>query len=204
MELNEAIGRISEIHKRLVRTETFRGFHSLTVGFTGLLGIVAAFVQGNCIERPIEHIGDYLTLWVGAALVNLVVIGAELAYRWMSTDSPLKQRLTVQAIQQFSPCLAAGGLFTGIIVTCAPEAVWILPGLWAVFFSLGVFACCRLLPSSVAWVGAYYMLAGAICLIAGRGEYVLSPWLMAGTFGIGQWLAAGILSYSLERDHEQI
>jgi hypothetical protein len=74
-----------------------------------------------------------------------------------------------------------------------------LPGLWAICFSLGVFASCRLLPRPVFWVGVHYLVSGTIVLAIGNGTYALSPWLMAGTFGVGQLLAAGILYYSLER-----
>lgn len=203
MELKEAILRISEIHTQLARTERFQGFRSLTVGFSGALGILAAVIQANCVPEPTERLGDYLRLWVGAALVSLVVVGIELAYRWMTADSPLKHRLTVQAIQQFSPCLVAGAIITTIIASRSPHIAWVLPGLWSILFSLGIFACTRLLPNAITWVGVYYMVAGSLCLTMGHQKYALSPWLMVGSFGIGQFLAAVILAYTLEQRDEQ-
>lgn len=202
MELDDAIGRISEIRTQLARTETFRGFRALTVAFSGALGVAAAVVQASCIPQPVERLGDYLRLWIGAALVNLIVIGVELAYGWSITDSPLKRRLTIQAIQQFAPCVLAGAVMTGVIAASAPEIAWVLPGLWAMLFSLGVFACCRLLPGPMHWLGAYYMVSGAVCLAFGRGEFSLSPWLMVGTFAAGQLLAAGILASAMDQSHE--
>jgi hypothetical protein len=203
MDLDEAIGRISDIRVQLARTETFRGFRSVTTGFTGLFGIVAAVIQANSIAQPVERVWEYLNLWVGVALLNLLVVGSELAYRWSSTDSPLKRRLTIEAIRRFSPCLLAGGALTAVVATCAPEIAWVLPGLWALFFSLGLLACGRLLPRAMSWVGAYYMASGTVCLALGDGAHSLSPWLMVGTFGTGQFLAAGILAYTLEGGHEQ-
>ncbi len=77
-----------------------------------------------------------------------------------------------------------------------------LPGLWAVLFSLGVFASCRLLPKPTFWVGVFYLLAGCVGLIFGPGDLALSPWLMGGTFGTGQLLTACILYWTLERPYD--
>lgn len=204
MDLDDALGRISDIRAQLVRTEMFRDFRSLTVGFSGLLGIAAAGVQADCIPQPVERVSDYVDLWVGVALVNVLVVGAELAYRWSATDSPLKRRLTVLAIRQFTPCLVAGLALTVIVTRFAQDIAWTLPGLWAILFSLGVFACCRLLPRATFWVGLHYMASGTIALALGNGPHALSPWMMVGTFGFGQLLAAGILYYTLERSHVQL
>jgi hypothetical protein len=77
-----------------------------------------------------------------------------------------------------------------------------LPGLWALFFSLGVFASCRLLPRAVCIAGVWYLVAGVLALAWGQGPAALSPWTMGITFGIGQLLTAVILHFTLERfDH---
>ena len=80
-----------------------------------------------------------------------------------------------------------------------------MPGLWMVLFALGVFASARLLPREVFGVAAFYLLAGILTLLiscdAARG-WRLSPWLMGGTFGMGQMALAAILYYRLERRHD--
>ena len=112
----------------------------------------------------------------------------------------LARDMTVLATEQFLPCLAIGALLTLCIVQSTPQVAWMLPGLWAFVFGLGVFASCRLLPPQAVWVGIYYTTCGCICLSWGaRSENVLSPWLMAVTFGGGQLLAAAILYCTLER-----
>jgi hypothetical protein len=78
-----------------------------------------------------------------------------------------------------------------------------LPGLWCVLFSLGVFASYRLLPASVFWVGVYYLLCGVGNLWWGQGDNALAPWLMGVSFGGGQLLSAAILYWKLERKHER-
>jgi len=79
-----------------------------------------------------------------------------------------------------------------------------LPGLWAILFGLGVFASSQLLPRPTFWIGVHYLASGTICLVLGGGAAALSPWMMAGTFGLGQLLAALILYYTLERGYEEL
>jgi len=67
MELQEALTQISEIRAQMARVETFRGYRSVTVGFTGLSAILAAVLQTVWIPEPESHMTAYLVLWIGAA-----------------------------------------------------------------------------------------------------------------------------------------
>ena len=68
-----------------------------------------------------------------------------------------------------------------------------LPGLWQVLFSLGIFASCRLLPRATFGVAVFYLASGLTCLALARGEAAFSPWAMGLPFGVGQLLAAAVL-----------
>jgi hypothetical protein len=70
-----------------------------------------------------------------------------------------------------------------------------IPGLWQVIFSLGVFSSCRFLPRQMVWAGAWYLLSGLTCITLGDGR-ALSPWAMGVAYGAGQLLVAGILLLS--------
>jgi len=70
--------------------------------------------------------------------------------------------------------------------------LWILPGLWQVIFSLGIFSSCRFLPRPMIAAGVWYMLTGLLCLTL-DGRRAFEPWTMGLAFGIGQLLVAGIL-----------
>lgn len=199
MELREALAQITEIRAQMARTETFRGYRSLTVGFSGLLALVGAAVQTVWIPQPGRNIDAYLALWIGIAAVSMVVCGAEMAFRCYRASSPLTRQVTLLAVEQFLPCIVAGGAMTYAMVRFAPQSLWMLPGLWAIVFSLGVFASCRLLPRQVFWVATYYLAAGVAVLALAREDAAFSPWAMAGVFGVGQWLTAVILYFTLER-----
>ena len=108
--------------------------------------------------------------------------------------------MTRLALDQFVPCLVAGGLLTMVMAVSVPEGLVLLPGLWQILFGLGIFASCRLLPRAIWYVAAFYLLAGLGTLIVARGPMALAPWAMGGPFGIGQLMAAGVLYWTLERD----
>ena len=204
MELRQALAQVSEIREQLARTEVFRGYRSLTVGFSGLMGLAAASVQAAWLPQPTERLGTYLTLWIGAAAVNVVVVGAEMWSRARMARTELARQTTLFAVEQFMPALVAGGLLTVVIAQRASESAWMLPGLWAVLFSLGIFASCRLLPRAVFIVGVWYLVGGILALAWGQAELALSPWFMGITFGAGQLLAAVILHITLERSDERL
>jgi hypothetical protein len=142
-----------------------------------------------------------LTLWLGAAVVSAVAAGLEMALRcWRSTNS-LSRDLTWLAVEQFLPCLAAGGLLTFVLAAFAQDSLWLLPGLWQILFSLGIFASYRLLPRATFGVAVFYMAAGVGNLALAQGDLALSPWFMGIPFAIGQLYAAGVLYWTLERTH---
>lgn len=203
MHVREALSQISEIRLRVAQTETFRGYRSATVASSGILALVGAVVQKLWIPEPADHIQAYLGLWIGIAAICVVTAGAELAVRSYSARSLLARQVTLLAVGQFVPCMIAGALLTYAVVEFAPESVWMLPGVWSIVFSLGVFASWRLLPKAMFWVAVYYMGAGITCLVLTRGDAALSPWTMASTFGIGQLTTAAILYFGLERSHGQ-
>jgi hypothetical protein len=199
MELRQALAHVSEIREQLARTEVFRGYRSLTVAFSGVVGIVTAVVQAIWLPQPNERLVAYLVLWVGAATINVIVVGAEMCARACSARTSLARQTTIFAAQQFLPALVAGALLTLVIARQASDVAWMLPGLWAILFSLGIFASCRLLPRAVSVAGLWYLAAGVFALIWGQGAAALSPWIMGTAFGGGQLLTAYILWLTLER-----
>ena len=201
MELREALQQISDIRQQMARSEVFRGYRSLTVGFSGVLGLLAAAVQPYWVVSPATDLARYLFLWVGVAMISATIAGAELFLRAKTAGEGLTREMTRLAVEQFLPCLVVGALLTVCIWRNAPSVAWMLPGLWSLIFGLGIFASCRLLPSWVIWAGVYYVTCGCLALRWGQGEHAFAPWQMAISFGGGQLLCAAILYWTLERSH---
>ncbi len=201
MELEEALARVSEIRMQIARSEPFRGYRSATAAFSSLVAVGTAAVQPVVIRDPAEDPVGYLLVWIAAAIVSVALTAVEMTVRCRSSASPTAARLTWLAVEQFLPCTIAGSVLTLVLSLAAPENLWMLPGLWGIVFSLGVFASSRLLPRPVFWVALYYLACGAAALALAQGEWAFSPWAMGITFGGGQALAAAVLYLTLERNH---
>jgi hypothetical protein len=201
MQLRDALSQISEIRQQMADAQVFRGYRAATTAFTALVAVAAALAQAQWVAEPTRHVHTYLGLWCAAALLNVAVVGAEMIVRCRRAGSPLQTQITRVVADQFVPSLVAGGLLTLVVAQFALDCLWMLPGLWAVLFSLGIFASRRFLPRSIAIAGGYYLLAGLYCLTLERGTKALSPWTMGTVFGAGQLLTALILYWTLERKH---
>jgi hypothetical protein len=201
MELHEALDQLSEIRLQIACTESFRGYRSATAAFSGTVAILAAAIQFVVVPEPAADPRGYLLLWVAAAILSVAVTGIEMVVRCRRAASATAVRMTWMAVEQFLPCTIAGAVLTFVVALRALESAWILPGLWGVLFSLGIFASSRLLPRQVVWVGLYYLTSGALSLAFAQGAMAFSPWVMGCTFGGGQFLAAMVLYLTLERNH---
>ena len=163
------------------------------------MAFAAGAVQSAFIHEPAEQVGRYLALWMGLAALNLAICLGDIWLRYRRSAGLLHQETTHLALGQFFPCLAAGGLLTAVLARFAPQAAWMLPGLWAILFSLGLFASWRLLPRPIFGVAIYFLAGGVYALSLGDGQSALSPWVMPLLFGVGQLLTAAVLLLS-ERD----
>jgi hypothetical protein len=193
MELREALTEIASIRRQIAAAEKFRGYRALPVASGGALALIAAVAQTAILPEPSSDLGGYVGWWiVVAALAGAIPVG-DVLQRQAGRNS-LRATLIRLACEQFAPCVAAGALLTWVIVVSAPSVGWMLPGLWSVLFSLGLFASCRLLPASTFAVAVWYLLGGCVVLAIGPERGGLRPWTMATLFGIGQLAAAAALS----------
>lgn len=199
MELDQAVQQIDAIWNQVARSATFRGYRSRSVACTGLLGVVAAALQPVLVPDPANRINSYLALWTGVASVSALGVLVELSIRYLRTRSRLDRETTLRAVEQFAPCLLIGAVVTWVLGEVAVDALWMLPGLWALLFSLGTFASARSVASGVNLVAIHYALAGIACLAWARGDSAFSPWAMGLTFGGGQLLMAAVLYFQVER-----
>src|SRR5262245_6800958 len=202
MELHDALTHIAEIRLRMAETELFRGYRAVPVAFSGAAAVAAALVQAAQVPEPMHDLPQYLLLWIATAAVSVLAVGLTMLARDQFGKTSTTRAAAWLALGQFAPCLLAGALVTLAVVRGAPEHAELLPGLWQVLFSLGVFASNRLMPRATFAIGLWYLLAGTISLVLARGQFALSPWAMGVPFGIGQLATAAILYWALERRHE--
>jgi hypothetical protein len=200
MRFTDALSQISEIHEHLAKGEVYRGFRSLPVALSGVCGLAAASLQPRLL--PLDDARAGLFYWLTVAAVGGVIGGSEILYNYLFIDDPFAQRRTRKVVGQFVPCLAAGAAITWGLARWSDAMIPVLPGLWAIVFSLGIFAARPYLPRAIGWVALYYLAAGVRLLWLGTDAGSLWGWNLGGTFGAGQLGAALVLYWNLERtDH---
>ncbi|HEX8324470.1 MAG TPA: hypothetical protein VF595_11220 [Tepidisphaeraceae bacterium] len=192
MRIAEAMDQIALIREQVARAEMFRGYRAATTAFSGVVAIVASYVTAILTRNSAITDGTYLAVWCGAAGLCLLVVGLDVAWRVRRSQSLLQRDLTWSAVEHFMPALTAGGLLTLVLYQFAFETIWMLPGLWMILFGLGIHASRRLLPRFSGLIAGYYLASGLFVLSL-REWAAFNPWTMGAVFGLGQFMAAGLL-----------
>jgi hypothetical protein len=191
-DLHKALGDIRSIRRQMARSTEFRGYGPATVAGTAALAIVAAAIQITLLPDPANHIGRYLILWLTTASLGATMAGAQMLTRSRRMHSDMSDEMIQMAVEQFLPSVGASLLLTFVVLHYVPSAIWMLPGIWQIIFSLGVFSSCRFLPRPMLAAGTWYLFTGLACIALGDSR-ALSPWAMGIAFAVGQSLVAGIL-----------
>ena len=195
-DLDKALADIIAIRSQLAAGTAFRGYGPAAIAATGVVALVTAFLQFHWLDDPTHNPITFLAGWAAAAVLSAVMIWTEMRARLRRHHSGLADAMIYQAIEQFLPAGIAGVLLAAMLWKFAPETLWMLPGLWQILVSLGVFASVRSLPRSVAFAGAWYFVAGFAVLILASQSHALSPWTMGLPFAAGQSLMAAILYFA--------
>jgi hypothetical protein len=204
-ELRQALDDISAIRTQVARGTQFRGYGPLSVASSGVLALLVAAAESHWMAGSNHRMAGsnqalkvFLGVWIATAAIAVFLSALETIFRARRVHSGLAMEMIQAAVEQFLPCAVVGLLLTVVLIRIAPQDSWMLPGLWEVIFSLGVFASCRFLPRQMFGVGAWYLAAGLVCLLVTSSHHALSPWAMGVPFGIGQLLIAAVLRYGFE------
>ena len=191
-DLHKALDDISSIRRQMAHSTQFRGYGPATLAATGVIALLAASAQSIWLPDPANHSVAYLSLWISTGVLSAALTGVQMYTRTQRIHSGLSDEMIRMAVEQFLPAVGAGLLITITLVRFVPAVFWMLPGLWQVIFSLGIFSSCRFLPRPMAAAGAWYLLTGLVCIALGDNR-ALAPWTMGLAYGAGQLLVAGIL-----------
>ncbi|HVI29961.1 hypothetical protein [Hansschlegelia sp.] len=192
-DLKKALDDISTIRGQLAASSAFQGYGPGAVAATGVIAVLVA--SGQAWTLGAEHPAPlpFFAVWIGVAIAAVAIIGTEMLARTRRDHSGLADDMLRHAAEQMLPAGAVGALLLVALWRVAPDALWMLPGLWQILVGLGVFASLRILPRQLALGGGFYVVAGFVTLALSAEARALSPWTMGLPFGIGQALIAGLL-----------
>ncbi|MCJ2079691.1 hypothetical protein [Methylobacterium sp. J-090] len=203
-DLDRALADIVAIRSQLVRGTAFSGYGPAAFAATAGLALATATAQTLLLDEPEGRPLLFFGAWVATAIAAIGLIGAEMRARARRHTGGLGDAMIHDSVEQFLPAGAAGALLAVVLARISPESLWLLPGLWQVLVSLGIFAGVRVMPRGVALVGAWYLVAGLAVLVIMGESRGLSPWAMGIPFAVGQGLMALVVRSASEADDAEI
>jgi hypothetical protein len=201
-DLEHALADIHLIRHQVARGTQFRGYGPGSIAVTGLAALAVAWGESLWAGHGSHDLAVNLMIWLSTATASLLLSGIDTWRRARRVHVDLAEEMLQAAAEQFIPALAVGALLTVVLVRVAPGEGWLLPGLWEIIFSLGIFASCRFLPRPMFAVGLWYLAAGLCSLVVGSGPKVFLPWTMGVPFGAGQLLVAAVLKICVDQNSE--
>jgi len=193
-DYERALADIDDIRSRMAATTQFRGLGPAALAATAGLAVATALAQGALLEAPLARPGAFFAGWIAVAVASVALVGAEMIVRSRRHHAGLADAMILQAVHQFLPAGAAGAALALILGRFAPDEVWLLPGLWQILVSLGLFSAAPSLPRGTRLVAAWYFLAGCTAIMVEGSAPALSPWSMALPFAVGQGLMAFVIA----------
>jgi hypothetical protein len=197
VDVTRALDQIAEIHQQIAKGEVYRGYRSLPVALSGLIGLIAAWLQPSHLGAA-DPVG-FVLYWTAIAAAAGFVGCSEIIYNFVVHEDASGRRHTRRVVGQFLPSVAGGAGIAVCFTHLSAALVPLLPGLWAICFGIGTFASRPYLPRASGWIALFYYAAGFTLLWIARGVEPLTGWWVGGTFGVGQLLAALVLWWNLER-----
>jgi hypothetical protein len=193
-DIDKALADILEIRSQIAAHTIFRGYGPVAISITGILGFSMALAQSTLPIAPTPL--WFIAEWLGTAALCIAVIGIEMQGRSRRLHSGLADTMIHQSAEQFMPAAAASVAMPALLLMFSPQNVWMMPGLWQIFVSLGLFASLQNMPRNMILAGAWYFVSGFAFLLMGSLTHALMPWTMGLPFLGGQLLMAAILYFS--------
>lgn len=197
-DLNQALVSIRSIRRQVAQTTEFRGYGPLTLSATAVMALAAGVAQARWLPTPVEHPEQYVALWLTTAVCSAALIATQMFARANRLHSGMAQEMVQMAVLHFLPAGMAGAVLPFVLLHSGQSVLWMLPGLWQVIFSLGVFASCRCLPRTIVGVGCWFLLSGMTCLWLGDAR-ALQPVTMAGAYVPGMAIVAVLHSVAARK-----
>ncbi len=198
-DLDRALSELAFIQDRFAASTRFRGLAPLAVASTGVLALALAAGQPVAPDRFGATGVPYVIAWVAAAAIAAGLVAVETLERARRLHGGLADLLIAGTLRLLLPFGAAGAVVTLVIARTAPDAIWILPGLWQLLIALIGFVSVSTLPPGVVWPAGWYFACGSVTLLLAGRSGAPTPWMMGVPFGVGQVLVAVILHRAGQR-----
>lgn len=200
-DTDDAISRINEIHAQLAKSGIFKGYRSIYVSVSGLIAFIATLFYPGFVKDPDTR--GFVYYWVTIAFINLFIAAGMILYQYIRTPSGFERQKIRTVAAQFLTIVAAGAIVTIPLTFSDPVFIPLLPGIWAILFGIGIVSMRPYLPRLTILAVIFYFIAGALLFYISQAHLDSLPIAMGVSFGAGQFIAALILYWSIERREDE-
>ena len=208
MQLRDALSDIADMRAALDRNHSIRGFRSIAIGISAAFVLLGSFIQlhFDINSSPAR----YMDIWLCVAIASLAITLVEMIVRGRKSNEFAVWKMHGRVIGSLMPAFVAGAIVTAALIVnlddhsqidFARPNFWMLPGVWALIYSLGLFSCSNVLHRATQAAAWYFLTAGCVYLWANWSHRTVEAWHMVAIFGVGQCLLAAILYWTVERRH---
>ena len=107
MDVGRALSQIAEIHQQIAKGEVYRGYRSLPIAASGVIGLVAAVLQPRYVRGP-RSVG-FVLYWTLVAAVRSGRRNERNRLQLRAHEDEADRRRTRKVLGQFLPSVVAGG-----------------------------------------------------------------------------------------------
>lgn len=188
--LHHALREVRELKRHILTKQRFKGYSGRARALGGCTALAAALA----IHRGYApaDLASLLVAWGIVLAVSLVLNYGALVYWFLYDEEVGRDWQSLKPALEVVPAFAVGAVAS--LACIRMGAVALLPGLWMCLYGLGNLASRHVLPRKISWVGAWYIAAGAVCLIWPQWAWS-QPLVMGSVFFIGEWLGGLVLHY---------
>ena len=170
---DRALDNLQFIRSAMERAGSFTavpGWGMVVVGCTALAATWLGLRQARA--------ADWLAVWLGEAVLAVVVGGAALVQKARAANDPLLSGPARRFVLSFLPPLLVGALLT--IALYRAQLFALMPGAWLLLYGTAVATAGAFSVRVVPLMGACFMVLGAAALFTPFRGW---PWFMAAGFG---------------------
>lgn len=189
-DVERALSEISDIRSRLAASTRFRGYAPEAVALAGLAALALVLFQLLWPRQLAQDAFGQALIWGGVLIAGSTAIGAEAIGRCRRQHGGLAQAMLFGALRVVLPVALTGVILGVAVLGFAPDAAWLLPGVWQMLIGVAAFASYASMPRSIVWPALWLVGTGAlVTLFAGR-DGAVSPLTAGGPIALGHlWIA---------------
>ncbi|MFN2570493.1 MAG: hypothetical protein ABR537_02605 [Gemmatimonadales bacterium] len=172
---------------KFIRSTMERAGSFTAVPGWGMVVVGCTAIAATWIALRTGHEADWLAVWLGDAVLGVVVGGAAMVQKARAAQDPLLSGPGRRFGLSFLPPIVVGALLT--IALYGAGLFWLMPGTWLLLYGTAVATAGAFSVRIVPIMGVCFMVLGTAALFGPARAW---PWFMAAGFG-GLNIVFGIL-----------